>query len=96
MADRASGAQNEFIGNVKETAGNLVGSDQWRAEGKAQSTRGVAEQETAKAQARSEAAGEGIKGWAKQTWGAVTGNDSKELEGRAERAKADAKDKANQ
>ncbi|KAJ3050969.1 hypothetical protein HK097_008062 [Rhizophlyctis rosea] len=89
--DRASGAQKEFGGNLKETAGNLLGKQDWSHEGRAQKAEGQAEQEAAKAQNRAEANAESLKGKVKQTFGAVTGNDSKECEGRAERAKADVK-----
>lgn len=55
MTDKANGVANETIGNVKQGAGKLVGSDKLEAEGVAQEAKGAVQKATGEAKAAVEA-----------------------------------------
>lgn len=55
MTDKAKGVANETIGNVKQGAGKLVGSDKLEAEGVAQEAKGAVQKATGEAKAAVEA-----------------------------------------
>ena len=78
-----AGRTDEVKGSVKETAGKMLGNEQWQAEGKADKLKGKSEREMA-----------GMKdsavGSMKKAAGHVMGNEQMRAEGEAQHLKGKA------
>jgi len=92
---KIQGYGNKVMGTMKEGAGKLFGNPQLQGAGQAQTTKGQAEIEAARAQGMATAKEEQYGGAARETKGAVLGDTTEEMKGTAERLKGETRETAH-
>jgi uncharacterized protein YjbJ (UPF0337 family) len=92
---RGEGKAAEVGGAIKKNVGKVIGNEQMEAEGAAKEMKGEAQQESAKAGARTQGAFEKATGAIKNRVGQVIDNEQMAAEGKARELKGEAREKAN-
>ncbi|TIB80024.1 putative quinone oxidoreductase [Wallemia mellicola] len=82
---------DSITGNLKESAGNILGYESLKESGAKQHASGEAEKQAATAKQYTEGATEGVQAKAQNVFGAVTGDKEQQAKGAAKEDKAEAK-----
>ena len=92
---RGEGKLQEIGGSIKETAGEVLGSERLETEGRGDKYEGQDRQDVARGIGQVKGAGEELKGSVKEGLGKLTGDDSTRLEGEADQLKGQARRELN-
>lgn len=82
--------KDQFVGNVKETAGHAVGNESLESKGKAQHGSGLVQETAANVSNFVQGTVNSVSGAVQGAVGALTGNTSQEANGKAEEKKGEA------
>jgi uncharacterized protein YjbJ (UPF0337 family) len=87
--------KDQFVGNVKENAGSLVGNESLEAKGKAQNAEGNTQETAAKVSGFVQGVTDQVSGAVKGAYNSVTGNTGDEAANKVQEKKGDAQKSFN-
>eukprot|EP00299_Pterocystis_sp_00344_P000857 c10450_g1_i1.p3 GENE.c10450_g1_i1~~c10450_g1_i1.p3 ORF type:complete len:113 (-),score=15.58 c10450_g1_i1:77-382(-) len=93
---KASGQTNSILGNIQETLGNLVGSNDTAKDGAKRHAEGEGEYKAAQTEGWVEGVGDRVSGKKDAVVGAVTGDKTQQTSGNAQHEKGQAQQKLNE